>query len=57
MIKISFEKGSKDITGYIVPDQAQFGPKYFLAFKLPYFKLKILAHILEPKKKDVMILA
>jgi hypothetical protein len=26
-IKISFEKESKDITGHIAPDQAQFGPQ------------------------------
>jgi hypothetical protein len=26
-IKISSEKGSKGITGHVVPDQAQFGPE------------------------------
>jgi hypothetical protein len=30
-IKISFEKGAKDITGHVMPNQAQFGTKYFLA--------------------------
>jgi hypothetical protein len=34
---ISFEKGAKEITGHIVPDQAQFGPEYFLAFMPPDF--------------------
>jgi hypothetical protein len=41
-IKIIFDKGTKDITGHVAPDQAQFGPEYFLAFTLPDFKLKIL---------------
>jgi hypothetical protein len=41
-IKISFEKGAKEITGHIAPDQARFGPEYFLAFTLPNFKSKIL---------------
>jgi hypothetical protein len=40
--KIAFEKGTKDITGHVVPNQARFGPKYFLAFMIPDFKLKIL---------------
>ncbi len=39
-IKISFKKVSKDITGNVVPNQARFGPKYFLAFMLPDFKSK-----------------
>jgi hypothetical protein len=34
-IKISFKKGAKEITGHSVPDQAQFGAEYFLAFTLP----------------------
>jgi hypothetical protein len=41
-IKISFEKGAKEITGHIALDQAQFGAKYFLAYTLPDFKSKIL---------------
>jgi hypothetical protein len=46
-IKISFEKNSKDltskeITGHVAPDQAQFGAEYFLAYTLPNFKSKIL---------------
>jgi hypothetical protein len=51
-IKISFKKGSKDITGHVVPDQTQFGPKYFLAFTLPDFKSKILTRISKSKKED-----
>jgi hypothetical protein len=39
-IKISFEKGAKEITGYIAPDQAQFCAEYFLAFTLPDHKSK-----------------
>jgi hypothetical protein len=41
-IKITFKKGTKDIIGHVTPSQAQFGPKHFLAFTLPDFKLKIL---------------
>ena len=37
-IKISFEKGSKDITVNAAPNQAQFGLEYLLAFTLPDFK-------------------
>jgi hypothetical protein len=51
-IKISFEKGSKDITGHITPDQAQLEPKYFLMFTLPDFKSKILLQLSEAKKED-----
>jgi hypothetical protein len=38
-IKVSFEKGQKEHTGHIMPDQAQVGPEYFLAFTLLDFKL------------------
>ena len=41
-IKVSSEKGTKEITGHVVPDQAQFGTEYFLAYTLPDFKSKIL---------------
>jgi hypothetical protein len=42
-IKISFKKNPKDlnsneITGHVVPIQAQFSAEYFLAYKLPNFK-------------------
>jgi hypothetical protein len=57
-IKISFEKGSKDITitGHVTPDQAQFGPEYFLSFTLPDFKSKILTQLSEAKMEDGPIL-
>jgi hypothetical protein len=50
--KISFKKNSKDltskeITGYVVPNQAQFGVEYFLAYTLPDFKSKILTQLLD----------
>ncbi len=48
-IKISFEKGSKNITGHVAPDQAR---KYFLAFMHPDFKSKILTWLSEAKKED-----
>jgi hypothetical protein len=51
-IKISFEKGSKDITGHVVPNQAWSGPKYILAFTLPDFKSKILTQLSKAKKED-----
>ncbi len=51
-IKITFEKGTKDITGHIMPNQAQFGPKYFLASMLPNFKSKILTQFSDAKKDD-----
>ncbi len=51
-IKITFKKRTKDITGHIMPDQAPFVPKYFLTFKLPDFKSKILTQLFEAKKED-----
>jgi hypothetical protein len=30
-IKFSFEKGAREITGHVAPDQAQFGAENFLA--------------------------
>jgi hypothetical protein len=41
-IKNTFEKGTKDITGHVAPNQAQFGPEYFLVFTLLDVKSKIL---------------
>jgi hypothetical protein len=37
-IKISFEKGAKEITVHVAPDQARFGAEYFLAS--PGFQVK-----------------
>ncbi len=51
-IKIFFVKGSKDITGHVAPNQARFGPKYFLPFTLLDFKLKIQTWISKAKKED-----
>ncbi len=50
-IKISFEKGAKEITGHVVPDQAQFSAEYFLAYTLPDIKSKILTQ-LSAEQKD-----
>jgi hypothetical protein len=41
-IKVTFKKGTKEITSHVAPDQAQFGAEYFLAYMLPDFKSKIL---------------
>ncbi len=51
-IKITFEKGTKDNTGNVAPNQAWFGPEYFLAIKLPDFKLIILTQLAEAKKEE-----
>jgi hypothetical protein len=49
-IKISFEKGAKDITAHVAPDQAQFGTEYFLPFTLPDFKSKFSTRLLDTQK-------
>jgi hypothetical protein len=49
-IKISFEKGAKEITSHVAPDQAQFGTEYFLAYTLPNSKSKILTQLLDTQK-------
>jgi hypothetical protein len=51
-IKISFEKGAKEITGHVAPNQARFGTDYFLAYMLPDFKSKILTRLLDMQKDD-----
>jgi hypothetical protein len=56
-IKISFEKNSKvsnskEINGHVVPDQAQLGTEYFLAYTLPNFKSKILTRLSDTQKGD-----
>ena len=51
-IKVSFEKGTKEITGHVAPDQAQFGVEYFLAYTLPNFKSKILTQLSDAQKAD-----
>jgi hypothetical protein len=49
-VKISFEKVTKEITGHVAPDQAQFGAEYFPTFMLPNFKSKILTRLLDNQK-------
>ncbi len=51
-IKIFFEKGAKEITGHVAPNQAWFGMEYFLAYTLPYFKSKILTRLLDMQKNN-----
>jgi hypothetical protein len=51
-IKVSFEKGAKEITGHVAPDQARFGTEYFLAYTLPDFKSKILTQLLDAQKDN-----
>jgi hypothetical protein len=51
-IKVSFEKGTKEITGHVTPDQAQFGTEYFLAYTLPDFKSKILTRLSDLQKDN-----
>ncbi len=50
-IKVSFEKGTKEITGHVAPNQAWFGAEYFLAYTLPDFKSKVLTR-LSAEQKD-----
>jgi hypothetical protein len=51
-IKVSFEKGTMEITGHVAPNQAQFGAEYFLAYTLPDFKSKIFTQISGEQKDD-----
>ncbi len=51
-IKVSFEKGAKEITGHVAPDQARFGTEYFLAYTLPDFKSKILTQLSNAQKDN-----
>ncbi len=55
-IKVSFEKGSKEITGHVTPNQAQFGAEYFLAYTLPDFKSKILTRLSDSQKDNCPLL-
>ena len=56
LIKVSFEKGAKEITGHVAPDQARFGAEYFLVFMLPNFKSKILTRLLNTQKDNGLTL-
>jgi hypothetical protein len=51
-IKIFFEKGAKEITGHVAPNQAQFSVEYFIAYTLPDFKSKILTQLSDMQKDD-----
>ncbi len=51
-IKVSFEKGIKEITGHVAPDQAQFSTEYFLAYRLPNFKSKFLTQLSDSQKDN-----
>ncbi len=52
-IKVSFEKVTKEITGHVAPNQAQFGAaEYFLAYMLPNFKSKILTQLSDLQKDN-----
>jgi hypothetical protein len=51
-IKVSFEKGAKEITGHVAPNQARFGAEYFLEYTLPDFKSKILTQLLDAQKDN-----
>jgi hypothetical protein len=55
-IKVSFKKGSKEITGHVAPNQAQFGAEYFLVYRLPNFKSKILTQLLDGQKDNGTLL-
>ena len=51
-IKISFEKGAKEITGHFAPNQAWFGVEYFLVYTLPNYKSKISTWLSDMQKDD-----
>jgi hypothetical protein len=51
-INVSFEKGTKEITGHVAPNQAQFGAEYFLAYTLSDLKSKILTQLLDLQKEN-----
>jgi hypothetical protein len=55
-IKVSFKKGTKEITGHVMPDQAWFGAEYFLAYTLPNFKSKILTWLSDSQKDNGQLL-
>jgi hypothetical protein len=51
-IKVSFEKGTKEVTGHVAPDQARFGAEYFLAYTLPDFKSKSFTKLSDSQKDN-----
>ncbi len=42
----------KELSGSIVPDQARFGPEFFLMQTLPDYKSKIVLHLPAKKQRD-----
>jgi hypothetical protein len=56
LIKISFEKGAKEITGHVTPNQDWFGAEYFPAYTLPNFKSKILTQLLDTQNDNSPLL-
>jgi hypothetical protein len=55
-INVSFEKGTKEITGHVVPNQTRFGVEYFLAYTLPNFKSMILTRLSDAQKDNGLLL-
>jgi hypothetical protein len=51
-IKVSSKKGTKEITGHVVPSQAQFGGEYSLLYTLPNFKSNILTRLSDLQKDN-----
>lgn len=51
-IKISFTANSKEYSASIAPDQARFGPEFFLAMTLPDFKHQVVNRLPANKKED-----
>ena len=51
-IKISFTMNGKELTGSIAPDQARFGPEFFLAQTLPDVESKIVSRLPSNKQCD-----
>ena len=51
-IMISFTMNGKELTGSIAPDQACFGPEFFLAQMLPDFESKIVSCLPANKQRD-----
>jgi hypothetical protein len=52
LLKVSFEKGTKEITSHVAPNQAQFGTEYVLVHRLPNFKSKILTRLSDAQKDN-----
>ena len=51
-IKISFTVNGKELTGSVAPDQARFGPEFFLAQTLPDFESKVVSRLPANKQRD-----